>query len=124
MSTQLGVIDIGTNTFHLIIVNWDQNSAQFETIVPKRYFVKLGAERLDHITEKSYNDGLKAMLAFKEIIQKHNCKHIRAFGTSVIRNADNAAQFCADVKNKTGIEINKISGNVEAELIFKGVRIS
>ncbi len=124
MTKRLGVIDIGTNTFHLLIVNWNAKNSKFETLVRKRFFVKLGADRLDHITTVAYQNGLNAMASFKEIIQKHNCHQVRAFGTSVIRNADNAIQFCNDVKQKTGIEIQEISGDKEASLILKGVQLS
>jgi len=124
MHSKLGVIDIGTNTFHLLIVNWDTQKDTFSQILRKRVFVKLGTANLGFIDAKAYQRGLVTLKEFKILLLENNCEKYFAFGTSAIRNASNADLFCQDVMETTGIEIQKISGNREAELIYKGIQLS
>ncbi len=124
MFKRLGVIDIGTNTFHLLIVNLDSKEQSFTTLVRKRIFVKLGTSNIRFIDKKAFQRGLQALREFKQILDENKCNHAIAFGTSAIRNASNSSQFCQEVKQNFGIEIKKISGQREAELIYKGIKLS
>ena len=124
MRRRLGVIDIGTNTFHLLIVNWDSGKNSFTTIIRKRVFVKLGTSNIGFIDKKAYQRGLDALNEFKQILIDNKCEDAIAFGTSAIRNASNSDEFCNEVKQKLGIVIKKISGYKEAELIYKGIKLS
>ena len=124
MIKKIGAIDVGTNTFHLLIVKWDTQIHQFEEVIRKRFFVKLGAKDLYHIDAKAYDRGLNAMIDFAKLLKEHQVEEVKAYGTSAIRNADNADQFILDIKSKTGIAIQKISGDKEAELILKGTKLS
>jgi len=124
MAKRLGVIDIGTNTFHLLVVDWNQQTTKFETVIRKRIFVKLGAKNLAHISLDAYQRGIKALATFKEILQANNCTQYIAFGTAAIRNASNADQFITEVNDKLSIKIQKISGDKEAHLIYQGIKLS
>jgi len=124
MIKKIGAIDAGTNTFHFLIVSWDTQTHQFEEIIRKRFFVKLGAKDLYRIDDEAYSRGLNAMRDFAKLLQKHHVEEVKACGTSAIRNADNADQFIIDVASQTGINIQKISGDKEAELILKGTKLS
>ena len=124
MQKRLGVIDIGTNTFHLLIVNWSTENQSFTPLFRKRVFVKLGTSNLGFIDNEAYQRGIDTLQEFKQILLENNCDTAIAFGTSAIRNASNASAFCAEVKQKTGIEIKKISGQREANLIYKGIKLS
>ncbi len=124
MSSKVAAIDIGTNTFHLLIVEWDGIEKKFNELIRKRFFVKLGAKNLFNIDAEAYQRGLIAMEEFALLIEKHQIKKVIAYGTSAIRNAENASQFIKDVHSRTKILIEKISGDKEAELIFKGIKLS
>lgn len=124
MDKRLGVIDIGTNTFHLLIVNWDTTEQTFTPLFRKRIFVKLGTANLGYIDEDAYQRGIIALQEFSKILSEYTCKKTIAFGTSAIRNASNANAFCHEVKQNIGIDIKKISGQREAELIYKGIKMS
>ena len=60
------------------------------------------------------------MKLFKHI-EENNCDIIRAIATSAIRTADNGELFIKESYNKTGIEIEVITGEREAKYIFNGV---
>jgi len=124
MSSNIAAIDIGTNTFHLLIVKPDNKEKKFRELIRKRFFVKLGAKNLFHIDADAYQRGIKAMDEFALLIEKYKVNKVLAYGTSAIRNADNAAQFIKDIFSRTKILIEKISGDKEAELIFKGIKLS
>ena len=124
MKKRIGVIDIGTNTFHLLIVISDNQNQSFTPVFRKRVFVKLGTSNLNFIEPKAYQRGLDTLQEFKEILTKYQCENFTVFGTSTIRNASNADKFCHEVKQNIGIDIIKISGQREAELIYKGIKLS
>ena len=124
MKKKIGAIDVGTNTFHLLIVNWNTETHQFEEVIRKRFFVKLGAKNIYHIEAEAYTRGINAMIYFAKLLQEYQVEEVKAYGTSAIRNADNADQFIIDVESQSGILIQKISGSKEAELILKGTKLS
>jgi len=124
MLDKLGVIDIGTNTFHLLIVDWHSQNNTFSQILRKRVFVKLGTANLGFIDKEAYQRGLLTLKEFKNLLLENKVEKYFAFGTSAIRNASNADQFRQEVKQTIGIDIQKISGVREAELIYKGIKQS
>ena len=118
---RLAVIDCGTNTFNLLIVEFD-NQKKHSKIFNTRIPVKLGQGSINKgfIGEEPFNRGVSAIQIFKHEIAKFNVSKILAFGTSAIRDAKNGKEFVATVKNLTDIDIEIIDGNREAELIYLG----
>ena len=122
-SETLAIIDLGTNTFHLIIVKIDERddfSIQEKYKIP----VKLGEGGITSgkISPASYERGLYAMKRFRKMIDSQKASRVFAFATSAIRSAENGAQFVKDVKKQARIDIKVINGNEEAALIFEGVK--
>lgn len=114
---------MGTNTFHLMIVEKD-SAGDWTTLVRHRIFVKLGEEGLRRIGDKAFERGLKAMKTFKTQIEaaEVKLKNVRAHGTAALRTASNAKDFLEKVQAETGIRPETISGEREANLIYTGVR--
>lgn len=110
------VIDLGTNTFHLLIV--EQNG---QKIYQERRFVKLAENGIECIGEKPFQRGIQTMLHFHLVLQKFNVQQVQAFGTAALRTASNGEAFIEEVEESTGIEVQLISGEREAALIQKGV---
>lgn len=115
-----GVIDLGTNTFHLLIVAANGNGS-FQELYRKQYFVKLAEEGIQTIGAAPFARGLQVMQLFKQILDEQAVTDLRAFGTAALRTASNGQAFIEKVKENTGIEVQLIDGNREAELIHKGV---
>ncbi|MDP3557766.1 MAG: phosphatase [Bacteroidota bacterium] len=118
---RLAVIDCGTNTFNLLIVEFDSQKKYYK-VFNSRIAVKLGQGSINKgfINEDSYKRGLSAMIDLNNEIAKHNVSKILAFATSAIRDATNGKQFVWEVKKHTGIDIEIIDGEREAELIYLG----
>ncbi|WP_207420861.1 Ppx/GppA phosphatase family protein [Desertivirga brevis] len=121
MSKSIAALDLGTNTFHLLIASVENGKIQ--KVVEEQRHVKLGEGGINKgmIAEPAYKRGIEALREFKSIIDQHAIDIIRANGTAALRTASNGAEFIAEVKKETGIEIQVIAGDREAELIYKGV---
>jgi len=111
-------MDLGTNMFHLLIVEGDR------TIVHEQDAVKLGEGGINkgYITDAAFERGIQTMQRFGELIRQNNVNKARAIATSALRNASNGEDFINDVKAKTGIAIEIIDGDLEATLIYEGIR--
>ncbi len=124
MSDRLGIIDLGTNTFHLLIVekNGDAVKTIFHESRPAR--IGLGGINQRIIHPDAIGRALTILHYFREKLDEFAVKetHTHAFGTSAVRNASNREDFCSQIKQETGISINVIDGNQEAEYIYYGVR--
>lgn len=118
------VIDLGTNTFNLLIA--DVHGHRFDVIHSEKEGVALGMGGINKnmLAPEAYDRGIKALSHFKQVCDEHSVSEIRGIGTSALRDASNAQAFIQDVKKGLGIEIDIISGDREAELIYQGVRWS
>lgn len=118
---RLAVIDCGTNTFHLLIVEL-QPDGSFKQLYRNREYVRLGQEGLDHIGDAPFHRGLDCIRLFDKIMRELGVEKHRAFGTEALRRADNGADFVQAVRDLTQVEIQLISGDEEARLIHLGVK--
>lgn len=120
---RVAILDLGTNTFNLVIADAG-NDAGFDIVLNKKLPVKLGEGRINQgeIIPIAYSRGIKAILEHYDSIQKLQAEKIMALGTSALRSAKNGEQFIQEILSKTGIQIQIISGDREAELIYLGVR--
>lgn len=118
------VIDCGTNTFNLLIV--DITGMQFKHVFSLKIPVKLGEKGINNgiIAEKPFNRGVEAMRSFSEKLKDNQVQKVYAFATSAVRDAKNGNLFKEEIKKITGIDIRIIDGNKEADLIFKGNKLA
>jgi len=118
------IIDMGTNTFHLLLVNLKENS--FDTIYKEKVAVKIGQGgiNLNLITEDAQKRAFHTLQHFRNLIDGEKINQIYAFATSAVRNASNGEDFIQKISETTGIEVEIINGDQEAELIYEGVRLS
>jgi exopolyphosphatase/guanosine-5'-triphosphate,3'-diphosphate pyrophosphatase len=121
---RIAVIDCGTNTFNLLVVEF--NNSSFKRIHTSKIPVKLGEGGINQkmINPIPFQRGVDALIKFKNELNKLEVKHIHAFATSAIRDAENGINFKEAVLLQSGIEITIIDGNKEAELIYKGNKLA
>ena len=125
---RLAIIDCGTNTFNLIIIDVHQphssGARNYSKIFKTRIPVKLGEGAINqgYIAPAPFERGLEAIEQLSAIIRDHGVHNVLAFATSAIRDAKNGAEFVSLIHEKFDIELNVIDGNREAELIYLGVR--
>ncbi len=115
------VIDLGTNTFHLLVVRPNADGS-FTELYRERKYIKLGENGVERIGDAPYLRGVKALLDFSELLKEYAVDDVRVFGTAALRTASNGAEFVREIKEKTDLDITLISGDEEARLIYLGVR--
>lgn len=120
MSERFAVIDLGTNTFHILIAE-AQKDGSFREIFRERRFVKLAEDGIETIGAGAFDRGLATLQDYKAQLDKYRVSNLRAFGTAALRTASNGPAFVAAVLERTGIAIQLISGDEEARLIHLGV---
>ena len=122
---QLGVIDIGSNAVRVLIGEVDREGC-IEQSYKERVPISLGQDVFAHgeITENSVERLSKAFLKFRAKFGNHGVAKVRAVATSAVREAQNQAWFVEEIEKRTGIGIEVIDGEKEAELIFQAVRQS
>jgi exopolyphosphatase/guanosine-5'-triphosphate,3'-diphosphate pyrophosphatase len=111
------VIDLGSNTFHILVVHADNR----ETIYRERVFVSLAEEGISRIGAAAYARGVQAIQHFADVLSAYDIVQLRAVGTAALRSASNAPAFVEDVYAQTGIQIEVIDGLQEARYIHAGI---
>ena len=119
---KIAIIDLGTNTFHLLIVEVQEGK---ETILHKeKVAVKLGQGGISEgsINKEAEARAVKTMLYFSDKIKKEKVVNVFASATSAMRSAGNGEEVMQSIYKATGISIKLISGLDEARFIHRGVK--
>lgn len=124
MSKRIAVMDLGTNTFHLLIA--EGNAFDYKALIHEHDSVKLGEGGINKgiIQQAPYDRGIATMQKFSNQIIELDVKDVKAIATSALRNASNGQQFIDEVASKTGISIELIDGEQEADYIYRGVKLA
>jgi exopolyphosphatase / guanosine-5'-triphosphate,3'-diphosphate pyrophosphatase len=122
MDTRIfGAIDIGTNSFHLVIAKIDSRGI-VKILSKEKETVRLGKSSTDmkYITPDAMERAVETLKRFKLICDSYKAE-IRAVATSATREALNKDEFIQKVYGSTGISVEVVSGFEEARLIYLGV---
>lgn len=119
---KFGAIDIGTNAARLLVgeVCKDGEHHYVKKISYTRIPLRLGDDVFENgkISKIKQGHFVDSILAFKLIAGIFEVEELRAVATSAMREAKNADKVISQIKNTTGIDIEVISGQEEADLIF------
>lgn len=115
------IIDLGTNTFNLLIAEVSEGTFQILHSEKDGVAIGMGGINENTIAPASWDRAIKTLMKFKKVCSEHNVTSIRAIGTSALRSANNAQGFVDEVGFCTGINIEIISGLEEAAMIYDGV---
>lgn len=118
------VIDLGTNTFNLLIA--DLGETGFQQVYSGRKAVLLGMGGINQgiIAEDAIARAMDAINEFKQVCDRHGVSYIACFGTSALRSAKNADELVSAARASFGVDIRIISGMKEAELIYEGTKFA
>jgi len=115
------VIDLGSNTFHLLIAEKKADSDWgFEVLYKKRYFTALSEGGLDIIKPEAMQRGWSALHDMKEVLDNYSPEVMKIIGTASLRNAANSNIFIQKANEICNCSIDIISGIEEADLIARG----
>jgi exopolyphosphatase / guanosine-5'-triphosphate,3'-diphosphate pyrophosphatase len=115
------VIDIGTNTVKVLVADVQQGQAV--TVLHKDRVTRLGegVNERQQLSAAAIARALQAVDEFHSEAKASGAVHIMALTTSACRDAVNRDEFFDAVRKTCGLEVQLISGDREAELIFRGV---
>lgn len=123
---RIGVLDLGTNTFNLLIgeLVTVEGKEEVHSCFTDRAPVKLrkGNDAAGAISEAARERGVQALERHIMTLKEWGCQERIAIGTSGLRTASNADAFLEEIRARTGLIPEIIEGEREAELISKGVR--
>ncbi len=119
---RIAIIDLGTNTFHLLVADIDVNNVK--VLHQEKHNVKIGEGGISRgeITKPAQERALNTLNGFRETMTSMGVQSSYATATSAFRNASNGAFLVEEIFRKTGLEVGIIDGQQEANLIFQGVR--
>lgn len=120
--TRLAVIDLGSNTFHLLIANVNHLPPHFKELYRERAYIYISRQGLDCIPQEKIELACATLKAFKQKAEELDCERVKAIGTAAMRSASNAHRIVDYARDQLSLEIELISGKREAELIFKGTQ--
>ncbi len=119
---KFAAIDIGSNAIRILFYNVfvDDKEPVFKKISLTRLPVRLGEDVFTNgfISDKKTRKLIRSMAAFKALMDVHEVSAYRAYATSAMREAENGLEVIQKVFFETGIVINIIDGNTEADVIF------
>jgi len=120
---RISVIDLGTNTFNLLIVETGDDQA-YRIIYNNKLPVKLGKSGIDkkEIRPDAITRGMNALDRHLQTIREYRSEKTFAFATSAVRSARNGEQFVKMIQQRFNLEVEIINGDREAELIYYGVK--
>ena len=116
------VIDLGTNTFNLLIADTLTREVLFQT--KEGVALGMGGINEGRISEAAMVRAFDTLQRFKALCHTWQVQEIQAIGTSALRDATNAQELLYKVQNELHFTIEVITGQREAELIYKGVRLT
>ncbi|KQS73619.1 hypothetical protein [Modestobacter sp. Leaf380] len=120
---RLGVLDVGSNTVHLLVV--DAHRGAHPTPAHDDKSVLRLAEHVgaDGVLSKAGEKGLlTAVRRARKVAAEQGCEELLAFVTSAIREASNGPEVLDRVREATGVDLQVLSGEDEARLTFLAVR--
>tara|TARA_B100000575_G_C23040622_1_gene598938 strand:- start:272 stop:1168 length:897 start_codon:yes stop_codon:yes gene_type:complete len=115
------VIDIGTNTFNLLIAN--RSTSGLTIIESHKVAVSLGMGGINEgvLADDAIQRALDAFEKFRGILLNYPVVQPILIATSAVRDAKNATEFTAAIFDRFAWSVTVVSGMKEAELIYKGV---
>ncbi len=120
---RIGAIDLGTNSFHAVIVDiYPDGSFRKVDTLKEMVVLAKGSGLGKKLTDAAIKRGMKALKNIKLLCENQGAEEILAYATSAIREAENGGDFIQQSIDELGIKINAIPGRLEAELIGYAVQ--
>lgn len=120
---RIAIIDLGTNTFNLLIAEVSENQS-YNILLETKNAAKLGKGGINDrtILPDAMERGITALHKHLRVIADYQVDKVVCIATAAIRSARNGADFVRLVKEQTGLDITVVDGQKEAELIFDGIK--
>lgn len=120
----LASIDIGSNAARLLISEvkeTSKNTPVFNKLNLFRIPIRLGFDVFEYsyISEEKTIMLIQTLKAFRHLMNAYHVDHVKVCATSAMRDAENSGKICDIIKKETGLDIEIISGEMEANIIYE-----
>jgi exopolyphosphatase/guanosine-5'-triphosphate,3'-diphosphate pyrophosphatase len=120
---RLGVLDVGSNTIHLLVVDGHRGAAPLPAYSHKAELKLAEYLEKDGRIARSGADGLVSFVTeAAELAEDKGCESLLAFATSALREAPNGEKVLERVRSESGVKLDVLTGEDEARLTFLAVR--
>ncbi|MDO4288675.1 MAG: Ppx/GppA phosphatase family protein [Eubacterium sp.] len=118
----IGVIDIGSNSVHLVIGEY-RNNEYFRIVDDVKVNVRLsqGMAETGSLSQERMDYGEETLRMYKNMLDTYQVDKVMAVATAAVRKADNGQAFVDRIRETTGIDIDIIPGTTEAAMDYLGV---
>ena len=121
---KLAAIDIGSNAARLLItevIDSNPNNPKFNKLNLIRVPLRLGFDVFENglISNEKTTMLIQTLKAYRHLINAYEVDAIKACATSAMRDAKNADKIIAIIKKETGLDVEVISGEMEANLVYE-----
>lgn len=118
---EFAAIDLGSNSFHMVIARVVDGALQILGRLKQRVHLADAIDNNNRLTEEGMQRGLGALTLFAERLQGFDPANVTIVGTHTLRVVTNADEFLKRAEEVIPYPIEVIAGNEEARLIFMGV---
>ncbi|MDO3388547.1 exopolyphosphatase [Gilvimarinus sp. SDUM040013] len=120
-NSHIAAIDLGSNSFHLIIARWENQQLTLLDRLREPVRMGWGLEKDGSLNPEVQERALACLERFGERLRNFPSGSVRTVGTKTLRSINNSREFLALAKQKLGHPVEIISGEEEARLIYLGV---
>src|SRR5437899_2116388 len=119
---RVAAVDIGTNSIHMVVA--ELRNRGYRVVDKEKEMVQLGLGSLDGapLTQDSMNRAIGALEKMSDVARGWEVDEIIAVATSAVREAPNRREFIRRVREEAGIRVRVISGEEEADYIYRAIR--
>ncbi|HUM01633.1 MAG TPA: hypothetical protein VL084_05065, partial [Thermoanaerobaculia bacterium] len=125
-SRTVATIDIGSNSIKLLVARLDpEDPDHYDEVLREKEMVRLAQETLTTgvLSEEAMEDGVDCVRRYAALARAAGASRITAVATCAVREAENGAEFIRRVRKETGVKPAVISGEEEARLTMRAVRL-
>ncbi|WP_027965590.1 exopolyphosphatase [Halomonas halocynthiae] len=117
---RLAAIDLGSNSFHLLVANYQDNRLQVVAHLGHKVQLAAGLDEDDLLDEATITRALECLARFAPFLEGVTQDHLRIVGTNALRDAANSEALITRAEANLGHRIEIIAGREEARLIYLG----
>ncbi|HBG25016.1 MAG: hypothetical protein A2X17_03825 [Bacteroidetes bacterium GWF2_41_61] len=122
---RLAIFDLGTNVFNLLLARISKGECDIKKVIKAGSHIGRDGFLSGELSSEAIESSIEVLDdMFAQIKMFGGVDKVKAFATSAIRDASNGEQFAQMLRERYGMDVEIISGDREAELIYKGIRES
>lgn len=118
---KLAAIDLGSNSFHLIVATLDGNNLKIIDSVKEMVRLGDGLDSNNTLSQEKISQATECLKIFGQRIKGFSPRNVQCVGTNTLRKATNSFNFILQAQYALGFPINIIGGREEARLVYQGV---